>query len=219
MRCFENIDNIFFDFDGTLCESAEDIKAAWRSAFADLKIDVPDFERIYRIGPPTEVSARTFTPEATDQEIRRLCEVYWGYYYNSTYPNSHPYPGVDAMLEHLKAAGKNLILATNKNEIPLRRLIEKFHWEQAFTTLLTHSMLPPGAEKSYLLRLAIEKYGLDRRRTAIVGDTALDIAAGKAVGITTIGATYGYGSVDELVAAGADRLVSLTDITDLTAEN
>lgn len=212
MGCFDGIDNIFFDFDGTLCESAEDIRAAWRAAFAELKLEVPDFERIYRVGPPTEVSARTFRPDANDQEIRRLCEVYWGYYYNSSYPNSHPYPGVDAMLERLKAAGKNLILATNKNEIPLRRLIEKFHWEKAFTTLLTHSMMPPGAEKSYLLRMALEQYALDPHRTVIVGDTALDITAGKAVGIATIGATYGYGSVDELVAAGADRLISLADI-------
>ena len=217
MGIFDGIDNIFFDFDGTLCDSAEDIRASWRAAFAELKLDVPDFERIYRVGPPTEVSARTFRPEADDREIRQLCEVYWGYYYNSTYPNSHPYPGVDAMLERLKAAGKNLILATNKNEIPLRRLIEKFHWEHSFTTLLTHSMMPPGTDKSYLLRLAIEKYRLDPRRTAIVGDTALDVDAGKAVGITTVGATYGYGSIDELVAAGADRLVSLTDLTGPTA--
>ena len=213
MGCFDGIDNIFFDFDGTLCESAEDIRAAWRSAFADLKLDVPDFERIYRVGPPTEVSARTFCPDADDREIRRLCEVYWGYYYNSSYPNSHPYPGVDAMLERLTAAGKKLFLATNKNEIPLRRLIEKFHWEQTFEALLTHSMMPPGAGKSYLLRLALDEHALDPRRTAIVGDTALDVVAGKAVGITTIGATYGYGSVDELVSAGADVLVSLAEVT------
>ena len=43
--------------------------------------------------------------------------------------------------------------------------------------------------------------------SVMVGDTALDIEAGRANGVRTIGCTWGYGSRDELVQAGADELV------------
>jgi len=213
MKCFEGIDNIIFDFDGTLCESEEDIKSSWRSAIRELKLDTARFERVYRTGPPTEESARSFFPDADDALIRRLCEVYWGIYRASDYPYSHPYPGVEAMLAHLRRAGKRLFLATNKTGIPLGRLLAKFGWEQVFTAVMNRSMLPPGeTEKACLVRMVLEKYALDPRRTAMVGDTAIDIVAGKAAGVVTVGATYGYGSVEELRSAGADRRLTLDDV-------
>ena len=49
MKCFEGIDNIFFDFDGTLCDTAGDIMDSWRTAFAELELDVPLFEQVYRV--------------------------------------------------------------------------------------------------------------------------------------------------------------------------
>ncbi len=213
MKCFENIDNIIFDFDGTLCESEADIKASWRKAILELKLDPARFERVYRTGPPTEESARSFFPDADDDLIRRLCEVYWGIYRSCGYPLSRPYPGVEAMMDRLAVAGKRLFLATNKTEIPLGKLLAKFGWEKRFEAVMNRSMLPPGeTAKACLLRMAIEKYALDPRRTAMVGDTIIDIVAGKAAGVVTVGATYGYGSVEELRAAGTDRWLTMDEI-------
>jgi len=213
MKCFDGIDNIFFDFDGTLCDTAGDIKNAWRAALAELKVDATRFERVYRIGPPTEVAARIIFPDADDDFISRLCKVYRSYYYNSTYPKSHAYPGVDAMLAKLRAEGKKLFIATNKNGSPLKRLVDKLGWDGVFVELLNRDMLPPGPiRKSQLLRQAIEKYRLDPRRSAMVGDAATDIIAGKEAGVVTVAADFGYGDPGELNASGADRRMSLKDM-------
>jgi phosphoglycolate phosphatase len=42
----------------------------------------------------------------------------------------------------------------------------------------------------------------------MVGDREHDIMADRQNGLWSIGVTYGYGSVDELRAAGADRLAT-----------
>ena len=213
MKCFDGIDNIFFDFDGTLCDTAGDIKDAWRAAFAELGLDVPHFDKVYRVGPLTEVAARLIFPGADDDFIARLCKVYRGHYYNSGYSKSVAYPGADAMLAKLKADGKTLFIATNKNAAPLRQLVDKLGWSGFFTELLNRDMLPPeGGRKSLLLIRAMEKYKLDPRRTAMVGDAATDVVAGKEAGIVTVAADFGYGDPDELNASGADRILSLKDM-------
>ena len=216
MDLFTDIDNIFFDFDGTLCDTAEDIKAAWRAAIAEMKLDPSRFERVYRIGPPTAESARSFFPDADETLIERLCDAYWKRYWSSDYPCSHAYPGVDAMLKKLKAAGRRLYIATNKNGFPLRRLVEKLGWSDIFDELLHRDLLPPGeTEKAYLVREVIRRERLDPRRSAMVGDTSLDIAAGRAAGIAVVAVDYGYGFAEEL--AGADGIMTLGDVAALGA--
>ncbi len=217
MGLFKDIDNIFFDFDGTLCDTAEDIKSAWRAAIAELKLDPGRFERIYRIGPPTAESARSFFPDADDALIGRLCDAYWKRYWSSDYPRSHAYPGIDAMLKKLKSSGRRLYIVTNKNGFPLRRLIAKLNWSDLFDELLDRDKLPSGeTEKSYLIGQVVRRERLDPGRSAMVGDTAPDIAAGKAVGFMTVAADYGYGFAEEL--ADADRIMTLDDVAAFGAE-
>ena len=213
MKCFEGIDNIFFDFDGTLCDTSGDIMDSWRAAFAELGLAVPQFEKVYRIGPPTEVAARIIFPDADDEFIRRLCTVYRRHYYSSGYPKSHAYPGAEAMLAKLKTEGKRLFIATNKNLAPLRQIVDKLGWNGMFIDLLNRDMLPlQEYRKSGLLVQALEKYRLDPRRSAMVGDAATDIAAGKEAGVVTVAATFGYGDPDELNASDPDRILSLEDM-------
>ena len=213
MKCFDCLDNLFFDFDGTLCDTAGDIMDSWKAAFAELKLDVPHFEKVYRIGPPTEAAARIIFPDADDGFIRELCTVYRKCYYSSGYPRSIAYPGVDAMLAKLRAEGKMLFIATNKNYAPLKQLVDKLGWDGVFVELLNRDMMPLDRyRKSQLLRQALEKYGLDPRKSAMIGDAATDVVAGREAGVVTVAADYGYGDRNELTASEPDRMLSLDEI-------
>jgi phosphoglycolate phosphatase-like HAD superfamily hydrolase len=44
----------------------------------------------------------------------------------------------------------------------------------------------------------------------MIGDTVMDIRAGKAAGCQTIGVLCGFGTQQELAAAGADMLLAST---------
>ena len=45
-----------------------------------------------------------------------------------------------------------------------------------------------------MLHQACEKYSLNLRRSYVVGDRCIDVAAGKAVGATTVMVSTGYGA-------------------------
>jgi phosphoglycolate phosphatase len=47
----------------------------------------------------------------------------------------------------------------------------------------------------------------DRKRILMVGDRKFDVAGAGALGIQTLGVSYGYGSSEELLIAGAWRIV------------
>ena len=66
--------------------------------------------------------------------------------------------------------------------------------------------MPAKPEPPMTLAL-MEKLGAVPERTLMVGDTAVDIACGTNVGIATCGVLWGFRDRDELVAAGADKLV------------
>ncbi|MFW6092439.1 MAG: HAD hydrolase-like protein [Pseudomonadota bacterium] len=42
----------------------------------------------------------------------------------------------------------------------------------------------------------------------MIGDRALDVRAGNANGLGTVGVLWGYGSEQELIEAGAERLLT-----------
>ena len=201
IKDLNKFDNLFFDFDGTLCESEGDLKATWRETFTELGLDIARFEAGYRTGPPTEANARSFFPEADDAFIADLCKHYRAKYYTSSYPLTVPYEGIDALLRRLKANGKRVFMATNKNEVPLGRILDKFNWKELFDAVLCRDMLPPGeSDKAYLIRECLRERGLDPARSAMIGDTELDVRAGHNAGIAAIIVTWGYGSPAELEA-------------------
>jgi len=64
------------------------------------------------------------------------------------------------------------------------------------------------------LLLASEQTGIAPSRSVYVGDAARDIAAGRAAGMFTIAAAYGYINDDDPVSWGADHVVA--DTAELT---
>ena len=65
----------FFDFDGTLCDTEEDIKNAWRATIRELGLDLAPFEMLYVTGPSLDDMVRTMWPESCScaRSTRRGC--------------------------------------------------------------------------------------------------------------------------------------------------
>ena len=70
-------------------------------------------------------------------------------------------------------------------------------------------------KKDEVIRYVLEKNGInDLSQAIMIGDREHDILGAKAVGIRSMGVLYGYGSREELEAAGADIIVErVEDIT------
>jgi len=208
----------FFDLDGTLARTGEDIVAAWKGAILSLGLECSRFDEVFSIGPPLEkVVYDLFPDKACPALVADLLERFKPLYDESGFPNTVPYPGVPEMLAELKDRGERIYIVTNKRHSPTRGIAAKFGWDSLFDGIWSYDTLGERYKKPDLLAKLLDMLGADPAQSAMVGDTAGDVEAGKANKMFAIGVSWGYGSMEEL--AGADAVCdSPSDIAKFSAK-
>jgi phosphoglycolate phosphatase-like HAD superfamily hydrolase len=74
---------------------------------------------------------------------------------------------------------------------------------------LHHAILDhTRSDKSEIISYAISEYGLNLDRSVMVGDRKYDIIGAKNNGVKSIGVTYGYGSLQELLSQHPDFIIN-----------
>ena len=114
-------------------------------------------------------------------------------------------PGVVAAARALKDAGFVLIVATNQpdigNGLVERSVVEAMHEKLRRSLPVDEVRMCPHRQgagcacrkpKPGMLRQAARKWGIDARRSFLVGDRTSDIVAGQAVGCYTVFVDRGY---------------------------
>lgn len=205
---------ILFDLDGTLTDSGEGIINCAILALEHFGLPIPDREEMRTfVGPPLHESfIRHGVPaDKTDEAIR----VYRSRYIPIGAYENTPYPGVEELLKALKAQGHTLYVATSKPEGMSVRILEHFGLAHYFDRICGASMDTSRSTKEDVIAYLLELSGRDEN-ILMVGDTKFDVIGAAAHGIPTIGVSWGYGKVEEMVEAGAkaiawsmDELLSL----------
>ena len=207
--------NVLFDLDGTLTDPAEGITNALMHAQRRLGRAVSPREDLFVfIGPPlieSFMSEWGLTRAEADQAL-----VYYREHFNTKglYENI-PYPGIGAFLGDLKAAGLRLFVATSKPEPLSLRILEHFDLLPYFEAVAGSTMDEQRTKKGEVIAYALSEFHLDPKETVMVGDRRHDVAGAAENDLACIGVLYGYGSREELTAAGAAALAA--DLGELTA--
>ena len=211
----ERIKNVLFDLDGTLTDPAEGITNALMHAQRRLGMAVSPREELFVfIGPPLIemfMSEWGLTRAESEQAL-----VYYREHFNSKglYENV-PYPGIDAFLAQLRAAGLRLFVATSKPEPLSLRILEHFDLIRYFDAVAGSTMDEQRTKKGEVIAYALQTYDLDPAETVMVGDRKHDVIGARENGLPCIGVLYGYGSRAELSEAGAAALAG--DLGELSA--
>ena len=198
----------FFDFDGTLARTGEDIILAWKKAIADMGLSCPHFDEVFKIGPTLEKMAYELFDNVTPELVAELTERFKPNYDESGFPNTVPYPGVPEKLAALKEKGAKIYVVTNKRHAATQRIVDVMGWRPLFDGVWSFDSFSGFRyRKPELLARLLKDLGVDPSDAVMVGDTKGDIDAGKANGVHTIGVTWGYGTREEL--AEADEICEL----------
>ena len=199
-------DVLLFDLDGTLTDSGPGIMHAAETALASFGITgLCERELRYFVGPPLVESFAVYLPQA---DVQTAIDRFRAYYRETGWLENEPYPGVRECLHALKAAGKRMYVATSKLESMARQVLTHFDLMQYFDGVCGGIADDPEAGKKVnVVRRALrEAEYTEYSRAILSGDREYDIYGGHAAGIQTVGVLYGYGSREELEAAGADAL-------------
>jgi phosphoglycolate phosphatase len=203
---------VLFDLDGTLTDSRPGILNCFRYAFARLSeaggpcVALPDDEDLrFIVGPPLRDSFARFAGEA---EKERLMDYYLERYQPIGAFENSVYDGVAASLDLLAARGARLFVATSKNERDACAILEHFGLAGRFVSINGARLDGSRGAKRELIGHILAAHGIAAEEAAMIGDREFDMIGAKTVGVTAIGALWGYGEREELVAARADALAA-----------
>ena len=196
-------DIVLFDFDGTIAESGEGIVRCARWALEQMGKPVPDDAVLRRfVGPPLVASFQELCGLSEDEALRAVA-IYRERYSQVGLFEARIYPGIAPLLRALRRSGAWVAVASAKPEAFLVRILEHFGLSDCFDAVAGTTMENQSADKRAQLLAAMPEGG-EARRACMVGDRKFDVAAGRALGMHAVGVGYGYGSREELEAAGAD---------------
>lgn len=208
----EHCNTILFDLDGTLTDSKIGITKCAQYALSKFGIIEEDLNKLVSfIGPPlmdSFMELYSFTMEEAKQAVvfyrERFTEK--GIFENALYP------GVEDMLKSLKERGLKLIIATSKPTVYTQIILDHFNISNYFDFIVGSELDGTRTRKDEVIRYAVSL--LDRtnkENMVMVGDRKHDILGAKVNGIKSIGVAYGFGSEEELTAAGATYIVRTVD--------
>ena len=198
--------HIFFDLDGTITDSAPGITNSIIYARKKWGLEPGTNADYYKfIGPPMPQSYEEYWGFSHEDAVRFL-EDYREYFSVKGLFENEVYPGVMDLLAALKAAGKQLYIATTKPTGFSKRIAEHFGFAQYFD-MISGSGLTRDNTKYDVIRNACDACHADMSDAVMVGDKSHDVEGAHEHGIPCIGVTWGFGSRDELESAGADYIV------------
>ena len=194
--------NIFFDLDGTVTDSGPGIVKSVQYALRCYGIDEPDLDKLNSfVGPPLYKSFMDYL-DCSEEEAKEAVECYREYYAENGLYENKLYDGIESLLYNLKEKGYKIILASSKPRIYVKRILSYFRIMRYFDYVEGGELNSQRTDKGELLAYVLKKWDLRPEESVMIGDRKYDIEGAKANGMDSIAVGYGYGSVDELSAAG-----------------
>ena len=196
-----------FDLDGTLTDPKEGIVNSVIYALRKMGIDEQDHNKLLSfIGPPIQHSFANIYG-MNEEQVTDTVTYYREYFKTKGMFENHVYEHIPSVLQDLKDTGKRLFVATSKPTVFAKQILEHFQMAHYFEEIVGSNLDGTRIAKAEIIQHILHTYdGLEKEDVVMVGDREHDIIGARQVGIDSIGVLYGYGSNEELVAAGATHI-------------
>ncbi len=217
MSGLDEIRALFFDLDGVLVDSSIAIPRSINFALQCRGLAARSEESLQPfIGMPLlQAFGEILESEGADPGLAPACvESYRERYRETCLDETVLMPEIEGAVRRL---GERYALAvvTAKPAAFARPILEKLGIADCFLEIVGPPLDPERLEeKPRTLERAMAALGIEAPSTsapgpaAMVGDRHYDVSAGRAMGLVTVGVTWGIGSISELRSAGADHIVS-----------
>lgn len=124
-------------------------------------------------------------------------------------------PGIREMLTALQPHFRMAVVSARDAETTTQ-FLQHFNLSEYFDIVVTAQSCEHTKPYPDPIHLAVKTLGLEVEQCVMVGDTVVDIAAGKAAGTQTVAVLCGFGTQRELIRAGADLVLnSTTDLQEI----
>lgn len=196
---------ILWDLDGTMVDGAGAIHDAFEHALRERGHALVPREKVAaRIGMPLRLMFRDLLA-VDDQESAALVRAYRARFEQEAPRLVRPARGLD---EALKAFdGVPMAVVTTKAVEPARVVLRALGLEARMATIVGVDTVRRPKPDPEGVRVALARLKVGATRAVLVGDTVMDVLAGKGASVRTVAVTTGHGDPAELRAAQPDALI------------
>jgi pyrophosphatase PpaX len=205
---------VLFDLDGTLVDTLELLLGAVRHAFHGRAGPAPTEEE-WRAGIGTPLLRQLAPFAAGPDELQALVGGYRSYQHEHHDRLTRSYPGAAEAVAELRRRGHPVAVVTSKGDQIAHRTLRHVELGDAMHAVIGADSCTRHKPDPEPVRVALERLGYEPADALFVGDSPHDLLAGRAAGVITVAAEWGFFSRATLEAAGADHF--LADVRDLPA--
>ena len=201
---------VFFDLDGTLADTAPDLVAATNQLLSARNLPLKPYEQLR---PCASAGARgliggAFGIDTKHPDFIPLRDEFFANYEKALFVHSKLFEGMEHLLNQLESAQLPWGIVTNKSERFTNPLIDLMGLSQRSISTVSGDTTPHSKPHPEPILHAARIANLDPNKSLYVGDDIRDIIAGKAAGMKTVAAAYGYCGCEEPPEAwGADFII------------
>ncbi len=211
------LEAVLFDLDGTLVDTAPDIAHAINALLQINGKPALAYEQIRPVvsqGGAALITLAFPEADADDRESLRqhFLELYSQRLEADNQPPNQLFPDMAKLLDDIEGRGWAWGIVTNKPTWLTRPLLATLQLDRRLATLVCGDMVSRPKPDPAALLLACEQIGCPPAKALYIGDARRDIEAGRAAGLQTLVAGYGYIASDEDTADWqADGIVTTVD--------
>jgi phosphoglycolate phosphatase len=211
---------LVFDLDGTLVDSAPDLRAALNQMLRERghpALSLPQVKRMVGDGAAAMVAralaASGADPAGTAGALPRFLEIYEANAVRLT----RPYPKVPETLANLRGQGYRTAICTNKPQRATIAVVEGLGLGELFDGIAGGDRFPvKKPDPGHLLGLLGELGGWPGE-SALIGDSENDAAVARAAGVPLVLMRYGYARVDVKSLSAAALLDHFAELPEALA--
>lgn len=212
-----------FDLDGTLADSVESIANSANNAIMEFGFEPNAVERYKEFaGDGADEMLKRSLIAAGDNELEYFEQVkarYKELFTKDCMYKVKPYEGITELLDNLKDKNIKIAVLSNKPHLRAVDVVEQLFGKDYFDIILgqtEHINRKPSPDGALIIADELE---LLTSECIYIGDTNTDMITGKAANMYTVGVTWGFRDMQELLDNGADLIIDspleLLDIDEL----
>lgn len=219
---------VLFDLDGTLLETAPEIRDAVNATLDSLGLAAVTLEQVERwIGHGTGALLAKALAHATavpDAHVRtsglwNVAQARFAIEYERRCgTNSRVYPRGRETLQALQWLGVRCAIVTNKEESFTRRLLLRHRLRELLDLVVCGDTAPARKPDAAGVHACLREFGVTPQQAVFVGDSRTDVATARNAGVPIWAVDHGYNEGEPIASAGPDRvLAGLGEVLELTA--
>lgn len=198
---------VLFDMDGTLVDTLDDLTAALNFTLKQLGCPLRTKEEVRSfVGNGLSVLVELSLPTWAKGKKEEGLRIFKEYYSKHLADFTATYEGICDLVAEVKNRGYKLAVISNKVQLALDALIERFFGKSFDFVLGQRSDIPSKPAPDGVI-LAMDALGVAREECVYVGDSDVDLATACNARVKCISCSWGFKTKEELEKLNAQTII------------